>query len=1295
MQREHAAPIDHAQQTHPDIMPLNPVTMLGNIALRGRGNAPVQTALLQQMQHTHGNRATQRFLQRTPPPTAISFRSTEPSLQRDVATTAPRTKARARGGGVTFRLNSGAQAYLGAPVWHVTLIITNAPERFTPGRRMQDERFEEFVDACQSGVKSILGLAGKMLPKPRPIQVKIHYRRGAVNTAYDEARTGALRSLGIDESKIKREPTAKEQLDTRLQEIEKRTREDLSKKYEAEAEMARAEGGRNFGKLEMYKMQNVQDKAKFLFWAEAQHKYHFAVDVFKQRAKYILKEGVIPWSKIHDIPSNDLKAKLDLTLLWDEARKQARVAGEQEYEAYRQRAERHKKRSGEFDWADWDARPERRAEWQATLKKRYKGDLAGEKSKLREEFGDIRGDLLKAQIDADSMRGEAMRLLPDLQEVVKKWGKANEAMIRLEASMQSGLTQEGRQEASEAVVSFSYAVYDLGLKVAVDRKPDGGPMEAYKAHIHAQKRDSRQYVDAILMSTRGLGKQLTSAKSHAQWKSFFTKFNKLARDMDTYIEKRLRASQEQTKKQQDPDNAEEVGLTADQLSHASSMSASLENLRAEHPEAQRITAVFYPREQFENMGAPGDPQFRAKGIPWVFYLYRERGPNYATRLGLDLWTLVDMTSPHKHKANSEPVKAGKGAPVELYKELNSKLRFPKGELWVQGTGGGEPLKVETTEPWRVSEFLAYVGLAAAGTALAIASMGTSVPATVIVIGGVAGAGAAVAEMLEKAEHGMLENKDIAVNVLSIVGSLASVGGTLGKVVLSPAMKLRFPQLAAHAGKLQVPLRITELGSDVASFGVLVDEVWTQYKVLADNKTLSDSEKKAAQMRLLSSFMLQGGMSIISIKGNLKGNDADAYKGKDLHLGSDSPSKPSGGSVKPDIGGPSRTGIDPATGQIGSKPDLASKPEPKPAAKVDTVGSRGEPHELKLLPNGRVCRHSDPPCLDILISIRKRSADLRQGLPPSSDLRKELADLSEESKNLYKNPKVDVLAESKKLEEKMVKLETHPVSRIAAHPSLNRAQRLQVTNTLENMRKHTGATDADLDNLVKGFPEATGLANVTKELTDALKNTDPVAKSYAMRDVIERAVKEGKSTTQVIRSLRGSKRAAGATRSEWQNIFKNEHKGSVGFQQGSETKSVTEIKVDISSGSTKATREIKITEYDLNHYQQGHTFENYAFQPININRAAASSMWAPGTSVETILAHARLSVHSLQNEIKNAIANGNTWLRHDVQIGGYTYNVGIDLRNNKDRLTQFYPKAGSHTVPVPKADLTAIKTALGK
>lgn len=62
VQREHSAH-HHASEASHSRVPL-PASLLGDARLAGRGNGPVQIALMRDMQGTHGNRAMQRLLQR-------------------------------------------------------------------------------------------------------------------------------------------------------------------------------------------------------------------------------------------------------------------------------------------------------------------------------------------------------------------------------------------------------------------------------------------------------------------------------------------------------------------------------------------------------------------------------------------------------------------------------------------------------------------------------------------------------------------------------------------------------------------------------------------------------------------------------------------------------------------------------------------------------------------------------------------------------------------------------------------------------------------------------------------------------------------------------------------------------------------------------------------------------------------------------------------------------------------------------------------------------------------------------
>lgn len=76
---DHATEGHEGSQAHEsESVPSYPASLLSDVRLGGRGNGPVRTALMLQMQRTYGNRAVQRFLQRSAHPVAP-----EPVLQRE------------------------------------------------------------------------------------------------------------------------------------------------------------------------------------------------------------------------------------------------------------------------------------------------------------------------------------------------------------------------------------------------------------------------------------------------------------------------------------------------------------------------------------------------------------------------------------------------------------------------------------------------------------------------------------------------------------------------------------------------------------------------------------------------------------------------------------------------------------------------------------------------------------------------------------------------------------------------------------------------------------------------------------------------------------------------------------------------------------------------------------------------------------------------------------------------------------------------------------------------------------
>lgn len=83
-------------QGSPDAMSVSqyPTSLAGSQSLRGRGNAPVQAAVLQRLQRAHGNRAVQRYLQRQKGGSEVSIQRQDPPAG---TTTTPTTTTPAAG----------------------------------------------------------------------------------------------------------------------------------------------------------------------------------------------------------------------------------------------------------------------------------------------------------------------------------------------------------------------------------------------------------------------------------------------------------------------------------------------------------------------------------------------------------------------------------------------------------------------------------------------------------------------------------------------------------------------------------------------------------------------------------------------------------------------------------------------------------------------------------------------------------------------------------------------------------------------------------------------------------------------------------------------------------------------------------------------------------------------------------------------------------------------------------------------------------------------------------------------
>ena len=178
----------------------------------------------------------------------------------------------------------------------------------------------------------------------------------------------------------------------------------------------------------------------------------------------------------------------------------------------------------------------------------------------------------------------------------------------------------------------------------------------------------------------------------------------------------------------------------------------LAEFEQQNPSGVRIPAVFYPKDKIvpPRAGAPADQPTVVEAIPWQLYLINTglTPPGQPLRPGGE-WQLIDLTSTKRFvntwaAAESDTLRLQHGEkvdpPVQLFTELNSKIRFPEGLLHFR-MPSGQTYVHEMTEPWEWSDFLTAVGIALAAIAIVaavIATGGAAAPAAVAFYAGLGG-----------------------------------------------------------------------------------------------------------------------------------------------------------------------------------------------------------------------------------------------------------------------------------------------------------------------------------------------------------------------------------------------------------------------------------------------------------------------------------------------------------------------------------------------------------------------------
>ncbi len=325
----------------------------------------------------------------------------------------------------------------------------------------------------------------------------------------------------------------------------------------------------------------------------------------------------------------------------------------------------------------------------------------------------------------------------------------------------------------------------------------------------------------------------------------------------------------------------------------------LAQFEQQNPTGVRIPAIFYPKDKVvpPQPGAPAGQPTVVEAIPWQLYLINTRltPPGQPLRSEGE-WQLIDLTSTKRfvnrwEASEADTLRLQRGEkvdpPVQLFTELNSKIRFPEGHLYFK-MPTGQPYLHKMTEPWEWSDFLSAVGLALAAIAIVaavVATGGAAAAAGVAFYAGVgaatAGIGSTLAGLHEKRLQGVLTSKDVDEAMVSIgIDLVGALTMGLSRLVTLPAAAARL----GLTGSRFIVLQRVALASKVAVLGGDVYQAWsftssflTALRALEDQPGLSDAERRRMRGQLIRRALLTGALLAVALKGDV----ADVQVGRTI------------------------------------------------------------------------------------------------------------------------------------------------------------------------------------------------------------------------------------------------------------------------------------------------------------------------------------------------------------------------------------------------------------------------------
>lgn len=317
------------------------------------------------------------------------------------------------------------------------------------------------------------------------------------------------------------------------------------------------------------------------------------------------------------------------------------------------------------------------------------------------------------------------------------------------------------------------------------------------------------------------------------------------------------------------------------IMESSKLGRDLLGFEKQHPEAEMVNAFFYPQEmidQFRRFRMEDGPE--NGGQPIRLYLYFEPptlDPNEPIASKKGTWHLVDFTHRNERAENTAEGYRNHVPVVELFKQLDHKMRFPEGALYFRMPDESSYRILKTNGDMEWYDWLKWIGMAITVAAAIVTTGGT----VLAIAGSVILAVATVGEMIDREKHGMADAATRFIDVMDIVGSLAAAGGGAAKLALVGAAELKLGMAGIRAiQNFERVLKVAEIGSDAFNLVLMAKDAHDAFV-----KMSQDGTDPWTMTRTMAFYIGIGAIQVVGLKDGF-GDIGDINAARKVELGFD-------------------------------------------------------------------------------------------------------------------------------------------------------------------------------------------------------------------------------------------------------------------------------------------------------------------------------------------------------------------------------------------------------------------------